>query len=138
MEEAVLNLSECRAYGPFLIAEGGPPPAPGGTGRFGALDAVDEGAHEPNFEAFHLTSADEIEAAVAQVNACAWPCRARGPKGLLASMVQGPCAVSCACFSLRGGVLQGGLLETRRTLLCASIAAGDGPVGAHWCYSFRV
>lgn len=69
-------LAESRTHGPFVIAEGGPPPAPGGTGRVGALDAVDEGAHEPNFEAFHVTSADEIEAAVAQVCACAWPCRA--------------------------------------------------------------
>lgn len=58
------------------IAEGGPPPAPGSSGRFEALDAVDEGAHEPNFEAFHVTSADEIEAAVAQVRPCAWPRRA--------------------------------------------------------------
>lgn len=47
-------------------------------------------------------------------------------------MVQGPSAVWCVCSSMPGDVLQGGLLQARRTLLCASIAAGEELVEPLW------
>ena len=78
-EEAVSVLAEGCVHEPSLCAEVGRPPAPGGAGRFGALEAVSEGAHEPSFEAFHATTADEIEAAVAQVRPCARLCRIPPP-----------------------------------------------------------
>ena len=123
-------LAECRAQWPFPTAEGGPPLAPGGTGRFGALDAVDEGAHEPNFEAFHVTSADEIEAAVAQVRPCAWPCRGWAEKDCWHSWYRNPLPFDALPLACRAMFYRGCCCRTHCMPLCASIAAGGGLVVA--------
>ncbi|KAK9832519.1 hypothetical protein WJX81_004663 [Elliptochloris bilobata] len=129
-------LSKAKAK---AVHEGGPPAA-GGMGRFGALEAIEEGAHdEANFEAFHVATPDEIEAAVAQgvlpddyrTQLCASIAAGEGgcPLGKACQHAHAPSQLR-ADAAVRLNLLP----ATYKTSLCtAFLADGDCPLGARCC-----